>query len=302
MTAEGAPIGGDLFLDCSDSGVLVATGGARPGWVDWSEWLPCDRMLIARCDGAPAPAPYSYAEATPAGWIRHLPLRGETWLTYFYAADRISAADAEAALTARACAAGLRDTAAGALRCGRLAEPWRGNCVTLGRAAARIDPVGIGNLQLWRLMLDRLLQLLPGGSECAAEAAEYNRQVNGLLDGARDFAALHYRLNGRRGEPFWDAARETALPGPLAHRLRLYEHCGRIVQYDQEPLADASWVNLFDEHGVLPRHVSRIAAGADVARLDTHVTRIREVMIDALQAKPTYADFLRRFEGAASER
>ena len=150
----------------------------------------------------------------------------------------------------------------------------------------------MSDLHILRAGIDRLLQLLPGAAGATAEAAEYNRQTALQLDHARDFAMLHYKLNGRRGEPFWDACREMAIPESLEYRLRLYEARGRMVLYDEEPFEEASWINLFDEQGVRPRRYNPIADGIRAGELKSFVEHVRAVMIAELGKMPTHADYL----------
>ena len=89
-------------------------------------------------------------------------------------------------------------------------------------------PLGISNLQLLYDAINRLLKLIPAEASCEVEAAEYNRQTGLQLDNARDFAIAHYKLNGRRGDAFWDACREMKLPDSLQYRIDLYASRGRV--------------------------------------------------------------------------
>lgn len=283
-------IEGELFLDCSGAAAVLA--GDAAAWQDWSDWLPCDRVMSAAVETRVPPPPYSHAEAHAAGWTRHLPLQGKALLANCYRGDAMSEGRALERLRAAAGDGGLGEPSTTALHPRRREKPWEANCVALGAAAACIDPVGMSDLHILRAGIDRLLQLLPGAAGATAEAAEYNRQTALQLDHARDFAMLHYRLNGRHGERFWDACREMPIPDPLDYRLRLYQARGRIVLYDEEPFEEASWINLFDEMGVRPRHYNPIADGVPPGELQSFVHRVRAVMIAELGKMPTHADYL----------
>ncbi|WP_163071645.1 tryptophan 7-halogenase, partial [Acinetobacter baumannii] len=76
------------------------------------------------------------------------------------------------------------------------------------------------NLALLRNALDRLIGLLPAAPN-GPEPAEYNRLTAREADRVRDFAILHYKTNGRIGEPLWDAARAMPVPEALRHKLDL---------------------------------------------------------------------------------
>jgi tryptophan 7-halogenase len=290
IAADQQRIDGELFLDCSGARARLARDGAV--WRDWSDWLPCDRVVSTTVETRVPPPPYSHAEAHAAGWTRHLPLQGKSVLTTCYRGEAMNQSQALERLRAAAGKHELGDASVTALRPRRRDKPWEANCIALGAAAACIDPVGMSDLHILRAGIDRLLQLLPGAAGATAEAAEYNRQTALQLDHARDFAMLHYKLNGRRGEPFWDACREMAIPESLEYRLRLYKARGRIVLYDEEPFEEASWINLFDEQGVWPRHYNPIADGIRAGELKSFVEHVRAVMIAELGKMPTHADYL----------
>jgi len=295
-TSDGERIEGTLFLDCTGGNARLIGTAPTAAWRDWSRWLPCDRALSATFATDAAPAPYSHAEADSAGWTRQVPLQGRVQLTRFYRSDLL---DDERAL------AGLQGQAGGApgapkagpVAFGRREVAWHRNCVALGEAAVVIDPVAASNLHLLRVGIDRLLKLLPAGSEPAVEAAEYNRQTAAQYDNARDFALLHYKLNGRPGEALWEACRAIPLPAALDYRLRLFEARGRVALYDEEGFEEADWVNLLDGHGVRPRRHSPIADGLTRREAEAHLERVRGIMLDTLRGMPTHADYLAALHG-----
>lgn len=301
-TGDRQRVEGDLFIDCT--GVAARLIGSIPeaGWRDWSAWLPCNRVLAAMIDSARAPPPYSHAEAHSAGWIRHLPMQGRTFLAGYWSADVSSEEGVLERLREAAGRSGLFNAQSATLRLGRRRQAWHRNCVALGSAAALIDPVGVTHLHLLRSAIERLMKLLPGDRLCAAEAAEYNRLTEMQLDRARDFATLHYKLNGRSGEAFWDACRAMDVPSSLEYKMTLYRSRGRIAMYDEEPLEDVSWANLYDEHGVRPQSYSPIADGFAVAELKAYAERARAIMIDELGRMPRHGDYLARLKAESGSR
>jgi tryptophan halogenase len=306
VTSDEQRIEGDLFIDGSGVAARLISAVSGSDWVDWSGWLPCDSILSASFEHDEPPLPFSLASAHAAGWLRTLPLQGRLALVNAYKTDFADQEQALRQLQELASGRPLQNLQAHYVRYGRRGAPWQRNCVALGAAAALIDPVGISNLQLLRAGIDTLLQLLPGrvnigataragiGAAAAAESVEYNRRFGALLDGARDFALAHYRLNGRRGEPLWDACREAVAPESLAYRMSLFESRGRVAMYDEEPFESDDWTNLFDEHGLSPRSYSPLADGYKLADLRGHVNMIRTVMLDAVARMPTHAQYLGR--------
>jgi tryptophan 7-halogenase len=139
-----------------------------------------------------------------------------------------------------------------------------------------------------------LIALFPTERFCRAEHAEYNRQTIEELECARDFAILHYKGNRRAGQPFWDACSAMAVPNRLAHKIALYESCGRNVLHDGETFEAPQWTALFDALGYRPRRYDALANGIARTHIDEHFARIRDVMLKAVAAMPTHADYLRR--------
>lgn len=290
VTKDGKRVEGDLFIDCTGSEALLA--GADANWQDWSAWLPCNSLVSAVILTDQPPVPYSHNDTFESGWIQHLPMQGRTYLNGLYQKENNSENQVLDKLLQSSASNELQPLYSGPLRFGRRTNAWHRNCITLGTAAALIDPVGISNLQLLGIGINRLLQLLPANRDIAAVRTEYNRQMALQLDHARDFAIMHYRLNGRHGEPFWDRCRVMSLPEELAYKLDLYQSRGHVALYDEEPLEETSWLNLFDEHGVKPRGYSTIADGFSLQDLQDHIKRVRAVMMAALPKLPSHADYL----------
>jgi len=295
-------IEGDLFLDCTGTDARLLHDATDAGWEDWSSWLPCDRFVSARIDTRHPPPPYSIAAAHRAGWVRHVPLQGTTWLTGFHRSDLMSEDEGLDTLRKSAGSNDLSHVRSGPVRPGRRTRPWQGNCIAIGAAAALIDPIATSNLHLMRASIDHLLGLLPGGRKADVEAREFNRLTALQHDHARDFATLHYKLNGRHGDSFWDECRAMSLPATLDYKFRSYESRGRIALYDEEPLEETSWLNLFDEHGVRPRRYSPLADGFSTAELQAHVERVRAIMLDELARMPMHGDYLARLQAPAEHR
>ena len=292
VTTDGKRMDGDLFIDCSGIGAVLAKTVARTDWQDWSAWLACDRLVSGVVKTPRPTAPYSHGEAIETGWIRHLPMQGRTLINGVYVAGRCTEEQMLDTLLQSSGSHELQHIYSGPLRFGRRKNAWRHNCICLGSAAAVIDPLAVSNLQLLIAGIHRLLGLLPGDGDMEGVRSEYNRQTALHLDHARDFAIMHYKLNGRPGEPFWDACRAMSIPEEAAYKLRLYQSRGRIPLYDEEPLEDTSWLNLFDEHGIIPGGYSRIADGFSLQDLQKHLQRVRTVMLDTLQKIPLHADYL----------
>lgn len=274
VLADETLVGGDWFLDASGARALLAA--PDNDWIDWRSWLPADRCSVERVATDGAPPPYALHRAEPDGWTRHLPLRGEAWVTRL----------------------GLR----GPIAChsGRRARPWNGNVTALGAAAGLLDPAAGTSLALLLATLRRLIAHYPARPGQGAEAAAFNRQTAEAMERARDFLILCFRLTGRAGEPFWDASRAAEPPPELAHKLALYESRGRIPLYDGELFERADWMNLLDARGVRARRCDVLANALSDAAILAHLERVRAVLLRAVAGMPLHGRVLAELLGAAA--
>ena len=282
VTETGERVAADLFIDCSGPEAVLSNDGA---WEDWSAWLPVDRLTWTWREAREIPSPLTRIEATLAGYRLRIPLQGRT---------------AEALAYASRFAADSPDLGEGALSVrftpGRRAQPWARNAVAIGRSAAALEPLGATGLHLVQSGVSKLLGLFPDRSFGGGEAAEYNRLMGEELDRIRDYLILHYRLNGRRGEPLWDHARTMPIPDSVAWKIRLFESRGRVVLFDEETFLEPSWIALFLGQGVIPR---RHHPRADhVPQLAEKLGRMRQLIRQAAESMPAHADYIARY-GAA---
>ena len=274
---------GSFFIDASGPQALLIEGALAAGFESWRSWLPCDRAAASRSPTPVPPAPYSHIEARPGGWRRVVPFQGGV-------SDLLVSSSS------------FPDAPGVAFEAGRRKQAWTRNCLAVGAAAATVEPLQSTSLHLMHGALARLLRLFPASPNAAAEAAEYNRQANGELDRLRDRLILPYKLNGRRGEPFWDSLRDMQVPEPLAHKIALYESRGRVPLLDGDMFEEAEWAALFDSFGIRPRRYDARADALPVDRIRQHFASIRSIMLEAAARLPRHGDYLaqRKVRGSAA--
>ncbi|NYT39135.1 tryptophan 7-halogenase [Sphingomonas sp. R-74633] len=238
---EGRRLTADLFVDTG--GMLLDSAN----FLSWRAHFPVDRVLAAIGPAFPNVPVYAENRAGPTGWTALHPGRPATYVVHAW-----SSADAgdEQALLAATVASSLPLTGAMArtVAPGRPAQPWTGNCVTLG---ASFDPVHGLDLLGLQIGLVQLLASFPATTSFAAERDEYNRTAPQALDRIRDFQSAHYAL-ARYAGPFWDAAREAGVAPDLAHAIALFRARAELVPFEEENLPPDSWRALFLGHGLEP--------------------------------------------------
>jgi tryptophan 7-halogenase len=260
----------DLVIDAS--GPDSAHGGP---FESWAHHFPCDRAAAALRPSGEAPQPYAHIEAHAAGWQAFVPVHGAIGDTFVYAHEALP--DGPPGETFEA---------------GRQEAAWRGNVLSIGGAAALVDPVAGTQLHLALADVSRLIALFPNDRACAAEASEYNRRWREETDCAFDFALLHTARNGVTAAPFWAEARSRPLPDRLAHRIALFESCGRVVLHDGELFEEPQWVATLDALNIHARRHDALAHGITLDQIETHFARIRAAMLEAVGAMPPHAAYL----------
>jgi tryptophan halogenase len=282
LLESGEAVEGDLFLDASGPSARLIRGALATPFESWRDWLPCDRAAESGTGSEGAPPPYAHVEAHAAGWRRIVPCAGGS---------------GEALVS---CSAFTADAGGTAFEAGRTALAWNRNCLALGAAAAVIEPLQSASLHLVQSALSRLLKLFPAGPDHELEAAEYNRQAAEELDRLRDLTILRYKLNGRRGEAFWDAARAMSVPDALRHKLELYQSRGRVPLLDGDLFEEAEWAAVLDGHGVRPRRYDPRADAFPAERVRSHFAAIRSAMLQAAASLPPHGDYLARHRSPAA--
>ncbi|MCW3835713.1 tryptophan halogenase family protein [Sphingomonas canadensis] len=269
-------VAGDLFLDCTGPGALLIGGALGVGFDGWSQWLPCDRAIEWSNAAEGVPPPYAHSGAFDAGWRRMLPLARGQGEALVYSSAHLDDAAASAA---------FGGAAPVPVAFGRRASFWRRNCVAIGAAAALFDPLHGTALQLVHSALRRLIALFPHAAD-GPEGAEFDRIQLAEADRARDFLILHYKTNGRKGDPMWDAARAMAVPDPLQYKLDLYASRGRLPVYDEELFDRPEWIAVLDGQGVRQRRYDALADAIPEPALMQHFGRLREVILQAAKQLP----------------
>jgi len=215
-------IAADLFVDCTGPQAALLAAHPRFAFTDWSASLPTRHIYIA-APAAPVLALEDRLTLTRSGWVSEV--AGLDGLHRMLGTPApLARAEAEALLGGPA-------LGAVALTPGRVAEPWIGNIVALGDAAARFDPLGPLHLDLAHRQLALLIEMLPGRDIAPLERGEYNRRSVLMMEGVQEVLALHFAA---------PAAQQVfgmqPSPGRVAAVIDQFARRGRIPFREELPL------------------------------------------------------------------
>lgn len=275
---NGEIIEGDLFIDCTGFRALLIEGALETGYEDWTHWLSTDRALAVQTKAVGPARPYTRAFAHRAGWQWQIPLQHRVGNGLVYSSAHLSDDDAIRLLESRVEGEMLTDPRLIRYVSGTRRASWNRNCVAIGLSSGFVEPLESTSIHLIMIAVTRLLQLFPFSGVNEALAARYNDLSRTELEGIRDFIILHYHLNERAGEPFWDRCRSMEIPDSLASRIALFRESATAYQANDELFRIDSWVQVMlgqglkpDSHHALGRMIGAERLGGSLASLAANI-------------------------------
>jgi tryptophan halogenase len=288
----GQVVAGDLFVDCTGAAAEILSRLDDAPRIDWTRWLPCDRIVSALVPTMGEPPALTRLLGTEAGWVFHAPLATRAFVGHVYSSAHMSG-DAALGTLCQAVRVASIDAETTSLTAGRRERSWVGNCVALGAAAVQVEPLAGANLHFAQVGLAKLLDLFPIDGRDAGESFEFNRIVGEYADSLRDFTLATYRLSPRPG-PFWEATRAAELPPTLAAKLDLFAASGRIDTRDHEIFEEHDWAWLFLGSAFKPRALEWQVARAVAGVRREQVTQLRDQVGRLVTSMPRHMEYLQR--------
>ena len=293
MLDGGREIAGDLFIDCSGFQGLLIEKGLQTGYEDWTHWLPCDRAVAVPCESRSEPSSYTRSIADRAGWQWRIPLQHRMGNGYVFSSRHLSGDAAIARLCETVEGPLLAEPRVLPFRTGIRRKIWNRNVFCLGLASGFLEPLESTSIYLVQRGLQYLLGSFPQATPNLALQDNVNQRNRNHWNHIRDFIVLHYKLNRRDGEPFWDECRRMAVPDSLTETIELFRETGRFRQEAVEFFRASSWLSMFAGFGILPRYYS--PAVDDVAEEDLarELANMAAGIAATVGKAPTHAEFLR---------
>ena len=222
-TEGGERLTADLFIDCTGFASLLIEKAMDVDWVDFSQWLLCDRAIVMRVPHEhyyPGQVrPYTTATGLSNGWAWETVLTSGRAVGYVHSSNHISLDDAELELRRYEgphCE-GL-DARAVHFKVGMRKDAWVRNCLAIGLSGGFIEPLESTGLYLSYLAAIVLADQFPWRDEDMQPMAyRTNRIMATRYHEILDFINLHYCLTRRTDSEFW---REVQRPERVVPRLK----------------------------------------------------------------------------------
>ncbi|GAB4143005.1 MAG: tryptophan 7-halogenase [Sphingomonadales bacterium] len=230
LTKTGAPLEGDLFIDCTGfSSMLLGKHYGVP-FIDRGDVLFIDTALAVHVpyrDEQEPIVPYTISTGQKAGWIWDIGLTSRRGLGYVYSSRHSSEEDAVRELHAYiGPGAEKLSHRKIPIRSGHRQVFWRNNCVAVGLSAGFLEPLEASALVLIELSADMIAKQLPATRDVMdIVGRRFNDVFRYRWDRIIDFLKLHYMLTKREDTAFWRDNRDPdTIPDSLAEQLDLWRY------------------------------------------------------------------------------
>lgn len=232
-TTKSGDLEADLFVDCTGFRSLLLGDHYGVGFKSCKDTLFIDTALAVQ---VPYPSPdspvatHTISTGQSAGWIWDIGLPTRCGIGHVYSSAHTSEEDAARQLDTYIQAKGASLDDLGyrkiAINPGHREKFWQNNCVAIGLSAGFLEPLEASALVLIELASKMLADQMPANRAAMdVVARRFNDKFNYRWDRIIDFLKLHYILNRRDGEAFWDDnRREETIPDSLHELMTLWAH------------------------------------------------------------------------------
>lgn len=296
---SGERVEGDLFIDCSGFRSMLLGDRLGAGFEDWSHWLPANRALAVQTESVAPPEPFTRSTTREAGWQWHIPLQHRVGNGYVYCSEFQQEDHARETLLKNVQGKLLGDPRLLTFQTGMREVFWKKNCVALGLAAGFMEPLESTSIALIQAGIRLLQAFFPADDFRQCDIDEANRQGREIWEQMRDFLILHYKMNRRTGDAFWDQCRAMDIPAALDHKIALYRSRAYLVEYGIEPFKEGSWLSMYAGFGVIPDNYDRLADHISEQELRKSLGQMKNVVSHAAGLAPDHSTFLRSYCGVS---
>jgi tryptophan halogenase len=284
----------DFFIDCSGFRGLLIEQTLHAGFIDWSEWLPCDRALAVPCESVSPLTPYTRSTAHSAGWQWRIPLQHRIGNGHVYSSRFISDDEAAATLLKNLDGKALGDPRPLRFRAGRRKLFWIKNCMALGLASGFLEPLESTSIHLVQSGLANFMTLFPNRRFSQAEVDQFNRTSTWEYECIRDFLILHYYATERSDSPFWNYCRSMNIPDSLKHKLAIFRDHGRVFRENNELFNDTSWFAVMVGQNVPTQSYDPLVDALTEDEIRQRMQSIHRAVANSADQMPTHEEFIAR--------
>lgn len=197
----------DLYVDCTGFKSLLLEKEMGSEFISYKPWLSNDRAIATKIKYKNKKVDLNNVTnctALSSGWAWNIPLWSRVGTGYVYSSDFISDEDAEKEFKQYL---GIDDVEFNKIhiRHGVHKRAWVKNVVGIGLSYGFIEPLESTGLVSTHALIEGLVEVLDRRDlkVSAFDKDGFNYAMQSVLNGYKDFVALHYRLSSREDTPYW---------------------------------------------------------------------------------------------------
>ena len=204
---SGQKYSADLFIDCTGFKSLLLEKEMESEYISYKPWLSNDRAIATHL-------PYTNKKtqltnvtnctALSSGCSWNIPLWKRMGTGYVYSSDFIDDDSAEKEFKKHI---GTEDVDIRKIRIrhGVRKKGWVKNVVGVGLSYGFVEPLESTGLVSTHAVIDKLVELLDRRelNPTRFDIDCYNHSCQKILNGYREFVAMHYRISPRNDTPYW---------------------------------------------------------------------------------------------------
>ncbi|HEY8940736.1 MAG TPA: tryptophan halogenase family protein [Cellvibrio sp.] len=282
----------DLFIDCTGFHGLLIADALKTPYVDWSQWLLCDRAMAVQSELVGEPAIRTVSKAHTAGWQWKIPLQHRQGNGHVYASHFTDEAQAEETLVQHIDGKVLHSPRKFKFIPGRRAQAWNKNCIAIGLAAGFLEPLESTSIALIETGIEKICGSLPAPFFNEEKIDYFNQVTATEWERIRDFIILHYKANQRDDSEFWRYCRAMSVPDSLQQKIDAYYDHGDLLHYPWEIFHPDSWLAIYSGFNFYPQHYNKNVDRLNVNYLKQSLAQMRTSIAEAIAGLPTHQEFI----------
>lgn len=292
LLKDGKKLEGELFIDCTGFRGVLIEKTLNTGFIDWSNYLLCDRAVAVPSKNISIPDSYTRSIAHTAGWQWRIPLQHRTGNGHVYCSKYMDDDEAKRILLDNIEGEALAEPKVIHFKTGMRKKFWSKNCVAIGLSSGFLEPLESTSIHLIQSSISKLLALFPTKNFEQEIIDKYNHILSAEFIGVRDFIILHYKATQRTDSPFWNYCRTMDIPKTLQQKIELYEAGGRLFRDNNELFDEISLVAVMHGQGIRARSYHPMADDINEVEFERLMREIKSVIDRSADAMPTHNDFI----------
>lgn len=292
---NGVELAADLFIDCTGFHGLLISGALKTPYVDWSQWLLCDRAMAVQSELVGEPDARTIATAHVAGWQWKIPLQHRQGNGHVYASQFIADDQAEETLHQHIDGQALHTPRKFTFMAGRRAKAWNKNCIAIGLAAGFLEPLESTSIALIQTAIEKICGSFTYPAFSQKNIDYFNEVTATEWERVRDFIILHYKANQRDDSEFWRYCRAMPVPDSLQQKMDAYRTRGALLHYPWEIFHPDSWLAIYNGFQQYPNAYDKNVDRLDTSYLQKSLQAMRKSIANAVMELPSHQEFIDRY-------